>query len=164
MDMRMPVMDGHQSTLHIKGTSKGQNTVIIALTATAFEEERERVLFEGCDDFVRKPFYADDIYDMLIKHLGVKFIYEELETLTPLPTSSGPQEQLLSSEDLDIIPLEILSELKSAAIEADLTRILELIDQVSDLDPEVADQLGFIARNFEYQKLMSLLEQTRGAG
>lgn len=56
MDMRMPVMDGYEATRQIKSHLKGQATVIIALTASALEEERTIILSAGCDDFVRKPF------------------------------------------------------------------------------------------------------------
>ncbi len=68
MDMRMPVMDGYEATRRIKAAPSGQATVIIALTASAFEEDREQIMLEGCDDFVRKPFRKDEIYDMLAKH------------------------------------------------------------------------------------------------
>ncbi len=89
MDMRMPVMDGHEATQKIKATPKGQATVIIALTATVFEEDREQILLEGCDDFVRKPFRKDEIYDMLARHLGVRFLYEEAPAL---PAPARPAE------------------------------------------------------------------------
>ena len=56
MDMRMPVMDGYEATRQIKSHLKGQATVIIALTASALEEEKTIILSSGCDDFVRKPF------------------------------------------------------------------------------------------------------------
>lgn len=61
MDMRMPVMDGYEATQHIKA-HKGQATVIIALTASALDEERAQILAAGCDDFVRKPFLEDTIF------------------------------------------------------------------------------------------------------
>ena len=94
MDMRMPVMDGYEATRRIKATTRGQATVIIALTATAFEEDREQILLEGCDDFVRKPFRKDEIYDMLAKHLGVRFLYEE-EPAARVP--AGPSRRCRSS-------------------------------------------------------------------
>ena len=77
MDMRMPVMDGYKATERIKSTVKGQATAVIALTASAFEEEKIIVLSAGCDDFLRKPFREIEIFDMLHKHLGLQFIYEE---------------------------------------------------------------------------------------
>ncbi|MGA9382129.1 MAG: PAS domain S-box protein, partial [Phormidium sp.] len=51
MDMRMPVMDGYEATKIIKSQPGGQNTIIIAVTASALEEERSLVLAAGCDDF-----------------------------------------------------------------------------------------------------------------
>jgi len=41
------------------------------------EEENAIVLSAGCDDFVRKPFAEHSIFDILAKHLGVKYILEE---------------------------------------------------------------------------------------
>ena len=79
MDMRMPVMDGYEATRRIKSSVRGQATVIIALTASAFESDRRLILSEGCDDFVRKPFVEEEIYEKLEKHLGVRFITEEEE-------------------------------------------------------------------------------------
>ena len=56
MDMRMPVMDGYEATQRIKAQEKGRETAVIALTASAFEEDRKRILALGCDGFVPKPF------------------------------------------------------------------------------------------------------------
>ena len=83
MDMRMPVMDGHEATQRIKATTQGQATTVIALTASVFEDQRVLVLSEGCDDFVRKPVRLEDIEDRLVKYLGVRFLYEEV--LPPVP-------------------------------------------------------------------------------
>jgi PAS domain S-box-containing protein len=164
MDMRMPVMDGHEATTRIKNTPKGQKTVIIALTATAFEEERERVLLEGCDDFVRKPFREDEILEMLSKHLGIKFLYEEGELVEEFPPTAFSPGADLSPEDLAAIPQNALTALESAAVEADLTKINLLIDHIAVQEPDVADKLREMANNFEYQKMTSLIESTRGGG
>ena len=76
MDMRMPVMDGYEATQRIKATLRGQATVIIALTASAFEHDRSLVLAAGCNDFVRKPFRESEIFGKMAEHLGVRFCYE----------------------------------------------------------------------------------------
>jgi PAS domain S-box-containing protein len=164
MDMRMPFMDGHEATMHIKATSKGQATVIIALTATAFEEERERVLFEGCDDFVRKPFHEHEIYDMLAERLSVRFIYEDQELPTQPRQPTDSLVDALFPEDLEGITTSVLSALYEAALEADLTQMLEIIDEISKQEPSVAGQLTSMAQNFKYQKILTLLERTRGEG
>ncbi len=79
MDIRMPEMDGFEATRRIKSSEQGQQTVIIALTASAFEEDRARILAAGCDDFVRKPFRDSDIFEHMAKHLGVQYQYELVE-------------------------------------------------------------------------------------
>ena len=83
MDMRMPVMDGYEATRKIKATTKGQATVIIAVTASALEEDREMILSEGCDGYIRKPFRDTEIFDEFEKHLGIKFLYEEAQPFLP---------------------------------------------------------------------------------
>jgi len=79
MDMRMPILNGYEATKIIKSTVMGNATAIIAVTASVLEEEKEIILSAGCDDFVRKPFRQETIFEMLSKHLGVRFIYNQVE-------------------------------------------------------------------------------------
>jgi len=56
MDLAMPEMDGLEATRRIRGSDgKNKNTRIVAITANAFEEDRERCFAAGMDDFVSKP-------------------------------------------------------------------------------------------------------------
>jgi CheY-like chemotaxis protein len=158
MDMRMPVMDGHEATQWIKATPQGQATVIIALTATAFEEDREQILLEGCDDFVRKPFRKDEICDMLVKHLGVRFSYEE-EPWLPAPARPAEASYVPSAEALAALPADWLADLQQATIKADLNLILSLIDRMRLNDPALAHDLAALARGYQYKRILSLIEQ-----
>jgi CheY-like chemotaxis protein len=163
MDMRMPVMDGYEATRRIKATAKGRSTVIVALTAIAFEEDRERILSGGCDDFVRKPFREDEIFDVLAKHLGVCFVYEQI-----LPATARPGEAAVSSVDaltpaaLAALPAGWVVDLQRATIKADLNRILTLIDQIRGENAALADALADLARDFEYKKILRLTDQAGG--
>jgi CheY-like chemotaxis protein len=67
MDMRMPIIDGYEGTKYIKSTTKGNATAVIALTARVLEEENAIVLWAGCDDFIRKLFTEDNIFDAIAK-------------------------------------------------------------------------------------------------
>ena len=94
-DMRMPVMDGYEATRRIKAGPQEQSTIIIAVTASAFKEDREQILAAGCDDFVRKPVRAEEIVDRLTKYLGVRFVYQEIAVGQPRePGSTGLEESL----------------------------------------------------------------------
>ena len=72
MDMQMPVMDGYEATKKIKQSPQGQGTVIIALTASTWEEKREGILAAGCDDFLSKPFEEKVLMDKISHHLRFK--------------------------------------------------------------------------------------------
>lgn len=62
MDIKMPEMDGFEATRIIKGLNR--NIPIVALTAFALPEDREKCLQAGCDDHIVKPI---DVKDMLLK-------------------------------------------------------------------------------------------------
>ena len=74
MDIRMPVMDGYTATRWIKQQSK--QTIIIAITAIAFEEERQNSVKAGCDDFISKPFHRDDVLGKVIQYLEASHIFD----------------------------------------------------------------------------------------
>ncbi|MGD1896190.1 MAG: CHASE2 domain-containing protein [Phormidesmis sp.] len=81
MDMQMPVMNGCDATRYIRQKSQENHLsapVIIALTANAFDQDRERSLIAGCDDFVSKPFRREELLDKLSEHLGVEYQFEEV--------------------------------------------------------------------------------------
>jgi len=63
MDLQMPELDGLGATLKIRQIEKKHNTYtpIIALTAYATKEDKERCLAQGMDGFIAKPFTQKDI-------------------------------------------------------------------------------------------------------
>ena len=150
MDMRMPVMDGYEATKYIKSTTKGNATAIIALTASVLEEEKAIVLSAGCDDFLRKPFKEQTIFDALHKHLGVQFIYEDLEETTDhSPVTS-------SIINLAIMGEEWRSQLYVAAIEADGNCIIDLLQKIPPTESHTAKLLDNLARQFDFDEIAEL--------
>lgn len=67
MDMLMPVMDGLQATIKLR--ERGYETPIVALTANAFQEDKERCFAAGCNDFLVKPIDRQYLYKVLSKYL-----------------------------------------------------------------------------------------------
>ena len=55
MDIGLPIMDGLEATRRLKSSPETQHIPIIALTAHAFEGDRDASLEAGCDDFDTKP-------------------------------------------------------------------------------------------------------------
>jgi len=164
MDMRMPVIDGHQATKHIKATTKGQATAIIALTASAFEEDRQAILSEGCDDVVRKPFREAEIFDRLTNHLGVCFVYEEVEPSAQAsrPADAASSQERLTPAALAILPADWVAELYQAAVQADGDLVLDLVEQIRAQHPSVADALTSLVRNYRLDIIVTVAQEIGG--
>ena len=69
MDLRMPVMDGFESTALIRELDP--KVPIVALTASAFENEKERAMASGFSGYFIKPFIPQDFYDYIFPFLGI---------------------------------------------------------------------------------------------
>jgi len=68
MDIKMPVMNGHEATRIIRGFNK--DIRIIAQTAYASEEDKKNALEAGCDDFIGKPIKKDKLLELISNYIG----------------------------------------------------------------------------------------------
>ncbi|MCB0209880.1 MAG: response regulator [Anaerolineae bacterium] len=153
MDMRMPVLDGYEATRRIKKTLQGQATLIIALTASSFEEQRAGVLSAGCDDFVRKPFREEEIFDAIARHLGLKYVYEEsADGATGSREHREPDYNQLRDELHTLDPVW-LDRLHYAASRADSEAVFELIATIEGDHPRLAQSLTRLVNDFRFDVL-----------
>jgi signal transduction histidine kinase/DNA-binding response OmpR family regulator len=159
MDMQMPILDGYEATKQIKALSS--TSIIIALTASAFEEERLIILAAGCDDFMRKPFYEFELLEKIAQYLNIDYIYEDIPT--PNVNSDNDKAaaiitQELTKEELTVMSNEWLKELYEAAEQVDNRAILELIDQIPPHQAAIAQKLALLVEHFRCDKIIDLTE------
>ncbi|MDJ1182474.1 ATP-binding protein [Roseofilum casamattae] len=158
MDMRMPVMDGFEATKTIKATTKGQATAIVALTASVLEEERAVVLSAGCDDFLRKPFRDEEIFQALEKYLEVRYIYEEK---APSSENEALQKEVLTAENVQALSPELQKQLRQAVISSSQKQIAVVVAAIAETNLTLSEAIASRLYNFEYDKILQLIPNTK---
>ncbi|HNJ49956.1 MAG TPA: response regulator, partial [Accumulibacter sp.] len=151
MDMRMPKLDGRQATRRIKAAPGGAETRIIALTASSFEEERAEILAAGCDDFLRKPYRAAALLELIEKHLGVRYIYGDAAAAPAALDGDA------LADALRLLPADLLALLEEAATRTDMNEVERLVRQVGAQDPAAGARLQALANDFDYAGIASVL-------
>jgi hypothetical protein len=70
MDVQMPILNGLNATQLIRSDSLNTTTPILAMTANAFDEDRQACLDAGMDDHIGKPIDPDSLYEILLTWLA----------------------------------------------------------------------------------------------
>jgi PAS domain S-box-containing protein len=152
MDFRMPVMDGHEAIRRIRAMAGGKEPKIIAVTASALDENRQDLLAIGADDFLSKPFREVELFQKIHHHLGVEYVYADQ------PEVAAPENATeLEPDCLAGWPQDVIEDMRDAVITADLDQLLAKIQDVEARDPHIARELRRLAVNFQYQNLLDLL-------
>ncbi len=145
MDLRMPGMDGLDVIRMIRETEKGRRLPIIAVTASAFEEDRQAVEAAGGDDFVSKPFRESELFETVGRCLGVQFV-------------CPPEILATRSVSSQAIPVSIREEIRAAVVRADIESVLELASQLSKNNNSAAEVIRDLAERYEYDRLLEFLK------
>ncbi|WP_414543298.1 GAF domain-containing protein [Nostoc sp. CCY0012] len=168
MDMRMPVMDGYAATKVIKNRNIGHDqenlssieTIIIALTAHAFAEQKEAIMKAGCDDLLNKPFREEQVLEKICQYLGVKYIYQADSDLL-LGGSLQTPENTVTNDDL--LPLisqmspEWVAQIYNAAAQCSDDLIVQLMEQIPEENSLLNQYLTDLAHNFQFEKIMEIM-------
>jgi PAS domain S-box-containing protein len=149
MDWRMPVMDGEEATRRIRQLPGGEQVKIVAVTASAFKDEHEKMIAAGMDSVVHKPFRFQDIYDSLAQQLGLRFIY----------TDAGAEQRtpVLEAKRLALLPVALRTDLKDALVSLDVNAIADVIRRIGEQDAELGEALSRLAERFKYPSILKAL-------
>jgi CheY-like chemotaxis protein len=155
MDVHMPVMDGLEATRRIKADPRGKETVIVALTASAMDEDRQAVFQSGADDFVAKPCNEDELLEAIRALLNIAYDYEEMNETEGQHVGVA----FLSAERLARLPVDLVEELRNATLSGNKKLLDKLLLQVREAgDADSAHALQQLADKYEYDTLTQLLE------
>jgi CheY-like chemotaxis protein len=150
LDIAMPIMNGYEVVKHIRQAEAASNehVVIIAMTASAFREDRATILDAGCDDYLLKPYMLSSMFEMLAKHL--KMDYSSDDGLDEINTE-------IASKELRSV-LKHLSEkeradLKESIEMLDYNATTTFINKIEKSYPHIAAVLMEKANQFDFEGL-----------
>ena len=146
LDVQMPVLDGEEVIRRVRAREgRDERLPIIVVTASAFEEDRQRLLAVGADGFVRKPFDSQQIMVAIGDLIGCVYESESLHV-----------------DDAGERPIHVPSAARRAMQDAlalaDHARLEEIVAS-TDFQPGVVDLLRRHISNYDYDALAKLLER-----
>lgn len=160
MDLRMPVLDGYEATRMIKFSERGKNTPIIALTASAFEEEKTRAKAVGVQGYIRKPFRESELFDMIADLLKIEYLYDTDDIDNIQENTTQSEETIL--EFINQVPAPIIKKLLSTIKIADVDGFIDTVERIKFIEPKLTNYLIKLANNYEYDKIENILNKYEG--
>jgi signal transduction histidine kinase/DNA-binding response OmpR family regulator len=155
MDLRMPGIGGIEAARQLR--RRGSRVVIIAVTASGLAPAERESHEAGVDGFLRKPFRDEELFELLGEHLHVRYV----EVPAPPVALEFPRTDAARNlaRELWALPAELLEELRSAAIQGRALRLQSLAIEVGRYSVEASTNLRTLARDFEYDALIALLDK-----
>jgi len=163
IDLVMPVMDGFEAMRQIRKLPQLQNVVAIGTSASIMEVEKQESLAAGCDAFIPKPIRVEELLNCLQVHLGLQWIYEELQNGNTESEVSRQQSQI---QEREIIapPADEIAVLFELAMRGDLGEIQKQAEKLTKMDVKYvsfASHLNQLVKNFDEAKILEFVEQYR---
>ncbi|MBD1849219.1 GAF domain-containing protein [Leptolyngbya sp. FACHB-711] len=163
MDIHMPIVNGYEATQRIRELEQQQpnlqRTCIIAITASAFAEQRQATLAAGCDSFVSKPFRREELQAVLSKHIGITFLPKpSSKTAIPQSGSPGHKSPLDASTLAALMPPDWIAQLHFAAAQGNDTKSLALIAQIPSEHSTLVTALTNLVKRYQFDQLTSLTQ------
>jgi signal transduction histidine kinase/CheY-like chemotaxis protein len=172
IDMRMPVMNGEEAVRRIRALDPHRHTRLIALTASAFDENKISALQNGCDDFVSKPVQAAAVFEKMAQHLGVRYRYASCIDAPDAPRAE-PEEPFSSTSLASTLtsapaltpaliaqaPTHWQYALMQATLDLDDEAILTLVAQLPAQQRALAHAVESCVKKLAYKRLLQVLQE-----
>lgn len=172
-DLVMPQMDGFEMIRQLRQSPPFKDTIIIVSSASVFDSDRHKSLEAGGDEFLPKPVQADELLEILQKHLQLVWVYETIEATSLAATDTIAAKQESSSETLEksfwvkdvVVPsaedIEILYKLSKRGNLKGILREADRLEQLNEQFIPFSEHLRQLARGFQEKKLLEVISQCR---
>ena len=154
MDLLMPGMGGLEGIRRLR--QSGSKAAIFSVTASGLAGAENEAREAGVDAFVRKPYREGELLAAIGERLGVRYLYG---SSVPRPSVRVHRDAGRStlSQRLSSLPRALIDQLREAAIEGRAKRLESLADLVEQHSEDVSAEVRALARDFQYDVLVSAL-------
>ena len=129
---------------------------IVALSASAMDEDRRAVAQSGADDFLSKPCREEDLVDTIAACLKIVYQYQDQDETSVYP-AAAPRMSLPAR--LRELPPELVEGLRKATRSGNKRLLDNLIRSVREREPDSASALQRMADQYEYDSLNVIFEE-----
>ncbi|MDJ1173260.1 PAS domain S-box protein [Roseofilum capinflatum] len=158
MDLRMPVMDGYSAARSIRQQEQQETSTsaipILALTASALEEDQALIEEAGCNELVHKPVSQAVLLEKIRDYLGVEYIYTSSHTEENMEHRVHPTDGILSGEQLMGMPIDWLMALHQGATEADEDSISKLLQEIPDTQSNLREAIAGLLHDYRLDRIL----------
>ena len=155
LDLVLPDLNGSEVAASIRELPGGQNVIIIVVSASGHHSEYFHSAMLHCDGFLSKPFRYTDLIQVIESHVGISFIYSEMEDSNP---SAAKTTQVLAHRG-NSVPKDLLTRLEESALLGQINELENLIAHVEELDSAVAQNLRELASEYNYPGIREYLSK-----
>jgi signal transduction histidine kinase/DNA-binding NarL/FixJ family response regulator len=148
LDLRMPGIDGLELARRLREREGGSRLRIVAMSASVLSFDRQEAFASGCDDFLPKPFRAEDLLARLGLALHLEWIEEAAPDAVTPPSAPAPAGGLPAAEVAALLEIARRGEIVA------LRQRLQPFAGVA-----LADRLLALARTYRMQQIRELLER-----
>ncbi len=161
-DLTMPVIDGYEVLRQIRKSENLKNLRVIVSSASVYEIDRQKSLDAGGNDFLPKPLLAEELFQLLEKHLEIEWEYEQTPSTDEVMTNSAQLPTEIPSLEIVVPGEEDLAILLELTQLGRMKKLIETAKRIEQLDKKytffVQQILGF-AESFQAHKIEILISQ-----
>ena len=158
MDLRMPGMGGLEGIRRLR--QGGSKAALVSVTASGLADAENEARAAGVDAFVRKPYREGELLAIIGERLGARYVYGSPRPRPSTGAASGAAGRSTLAQRLSGLPPALIDQLREAAIEGRARRLEWLADQVEQHSPDASAEVRGLARDFQYDVLVSALRST----
>ena len=148
-DVRMPRMNGYEMTRRLRELNN--RLPVIGISAGAYNNDRQKCIDAGCNEFISKPVDMIRLFELLKEHLSLEWIYRDVKA-----------EEDPDNRDIVFPPAEKVKTLLELVEIGDIDGALEWLAQVENLDAQYrpfAAKIRYLAEQFRIDDIQQLFER-----